>query len=137
LVHVLSFRRDYQLIDPPSIDPARAWGACSGLRRSLTSPGRTGYASARCFMNRGTESTNTGSNPGAHESAVGAFGAALRKRPIRTGLGLGVEYAMFAAGVGLAFGLFVTRVPLRIADRALGLRVRERFIELIARISPG
>lgn len=88
-------------------------------------------------MNRGTESTNVASDPGAHPSAAGAFGAALRQQPIRTGVALGVEYATFAAGVGLALGLFVTRVPLRIADRALGLRLRERFIELIARISPG
>jgi hypothetical protein len=137
VVHALSFRRDYQLIDRPSIDPAPAWAACSELRRSLTSPGRAGYASARCFMNRGTESSNTASAPGTRQSAAGAFGAALRVRPIRTAGGLAVEYAMFASGVGLALGLFVTRVPLRIADRALGLRVRERFVDLIAKISPG
>jgi hypothetical protein len=88
-------------------------------------------------MNRGTESTNAASDPGARPSAVGAFGTALRERPIRTGLGLGVEYAMFASGVGLAVGLFTTRVPLRIVDRALGLRLRERFVHLLARISPG
>jgi hypothetical protein len=70
-------------------------------------------------------------------SAVGLFRDALRERPVRTGLGLGVEYAMFASGMGLALSLFVTRVPLRLVDRAFGLSLRERFIELIARLSPG
>src|SRR5262245_26593755 len=53
------------------------------------------------------------------------FGAALRDRPLGTSVGLVVEYAMFASGLGLAMCLFATRVPLRIADRALGLRLRE------------
>jgi len=88
-------------------------------------------------MNRGTEPTNTGSQPGANQSAVGLFRVAARGRPVRAGLGLGVEYAMFASAVGLALGLFVTRVPLRALDRALGSNLRERFIELIAKISPG
>ena len=88
-------------------------------------------------MNRGTEPSNTGSQPGANQRAVGLFRNAARGRAIRATLGLGVEYAMFASAVGLALGLFATRVPLRALDRALGLRVRERFIELIARISPG
>jgi hypothetical protein len=88
-------------------------------------------------MNRGTEPTNTASAPGTRQSAVGAFGAALRERPIRTGAGLGVEYGMFASGVGLALALFLTRVPLRIVDRAFGLRLRERFVDLLAKISPG
>jgi hypothetical protein len=56
---------------------------------------------------------------------------------VRVGFGLLVEYAMFASGVFLALALFFTRVPLRVADRAFGLRLRERFIELLARISPG
>jgi hypothetical protein len=47
------------------------------------------------------------------------------------------EYAMFAAAVGFAIALFLTRVPLRWLDRATGLRVRDRAIDLIARISPG
>jgi hypothetical protein len=68
---------------------------------------------------------------------VALFQVALREHPLRSTLGLGVEYAMFSAGVGLALGLFVTRVPLRALDRALGLSLRERFIELLARVSPG
>ena len=44
---------------------------------------------------------------------------------------------MFASGVFLALCLFLTRVPLRLVDRAFGLRLRERFIERIARLSPG
>jgi hypothetical protein len=62
---------------------------------------------------------------------------ALKKAPVRTAFGLFVEYGMFAAAVFLALGLFLTRVPLAALDRALGLRLRERFIELIARVSPG
>ena len=74
---------------------------------------------------------------GVHRNAFGLFGSALREQPVRTGLGLGVEYATFAAGLGLAAALFATRVPLRLLDGALGLRTRDRFIELLARISPG
>jgi hypothetical protein len=70
-------------------------------------------------------------------NAFALFGLALRTSPFRTGLGLIVEYAMFASAVFLALGLYLTRVPLRLVDRALGLRLRERFIELIARVSPG
>ncbi|MFI5309341.1 MAG: hypothetical protein ACHQ53_18445 [Polyangiales bacterium] len=47
------------------------------------------------------------------------------------------QYATFAAGVGFALALFLTRVPLRWLDRATGLRVRDRAVDLIARISPG
>lgn len=76
----------------------------------------------------------------ASHSGVASFQAALRahrEHPLRTSAGLATEYAMFASGLGLALGLFATRVPLRLLDRALGLRLRERFVELIARVSPG
>jgi hypothetical protein len=88
-------------------------------------------------MDRSPEPTPSAAAPGDRSSALGAFGAALRQRPIRTSLGLGVEYAMFASAVGLALALFVTRVPLRGVDRAFGWRMRERFVDLLARISPG
>jgi hypothetical protein len=65
------------------------------------------------------------------------FWAAFRERPFRIGFGLIVEYGMFASGVFLALSLFVLRVPLRLLDQALGLELRERFIEFIARLSPG
>lgn len=48
-----------------------------------------------------------------------------------------VEYLMFASAVFLALMLFLTRVPMRILDRTLGLRLRERFVDFLARISPG
>lgn len=73
----------------------------------------------------------------AKQSGVALFQAALRERPLRTSAGLAAEYAMFASGLGLALGLFATRVPLRLLDRALGLQLRERFIALLARVSPG
>jgi hypothetical protein len=44
---------------------------------------------------------------------------------------------MFAAAVFLALGLFLTRAPLRVLDRTLGWRLRERFVDLLARVSPG
>jgi hypothetical protein len=75
--------------------------------------------------------------PARSRSALALFWPAFRGRPVRVGFGLIVEYAMFASGVFLALALFSTRVPLRIADRAFGLRLRERFIELLARVSPG
>ena len=87
-------------------------------------------------MNGALDSTQTfaGREPA---SAGTLFQAALRERPVRTSLGLAVEYAMFAAGLGLAIALFATRVPLRVLDRALGLRTRERFVRFLARVSPG
>jgi len=89
-------------------------------------------------MNQSADpSTQAAANTSASRSAFALFGVALRRSPLLTGLGLVVEYAMFASAVFLALGLFVTRVPLRLLDRALGLRLRERFIELIARLSPG
>jgi hypothetical protein len=87
-------------------------------------------------MDHGADPTTTAS-AGANLSAAALFKTSLREAPLRTGVGLGVEYAMFASGLGLALGLFATRVPMRLADRAFGLGLRERFIELIARISPG
>lgn len=78
---------------------------------------------------------NTTSN--GKTAATTRFGATLREQPLRTSGGLVVEYAMFASGLGLALALFATRVPLRITDRVLGLRLRDRFIELLARVSPG
>jgi hypothetical protein len=59
------------------------------------------------------------------------------KNPARAGLGLVLEYLMFASAVFLALMLFATRVPLRILDGALGLRLRERFVDFLARVSPG
>ena len=56
---------------------------------------------------------------------------------MRTSLGLCVEYALFASGIFLAAGLFVSLFPFRIIDRTFGLRLREHFVELIARVSPG
>lgn len=70
-------------------------------------------------------------------SSIELFQAALRERPIRASVGLGVEYVMFASAVGLALGLFATRVPLRLIDRAFDLELRDSFIDLLARVSPG
>lgn len=70
-------------------------------------------------------------------SGVVLFLAAARRSPVRTALGLVVEYLMFASAVFLAVCLLATRVPLRALDGALGLRLRERFVELLAKVSPG
>lgn len=90
------------------------------------------------FMNLGADPTPLAlPERTASRNALALFWAVLRRSPVRSGLGLGVEYAMFASGVFLALALFATRVPLRLIDRAFGLRLRERFIERIARLSPG
>jgi hypothetical protein len=103
----------------------------------LTNLGLARYASRRCFfMNRGIEPTLR-SEPSATERSLSLFRAAARERPIGASAGLVVEYAMFASAVGLALTLFATRVPMRALDRTLGLRTRERFVELLARVSPG
>ena len=70
-------------------------------------------------------------------SGVGLFAHALRQKPLGTSLGLVVEYLTFASAVFLAMSLYLTRKPMAFVDRLLGLRLRERFLELIARISPG
>ena len=72
-----------------------------------------------------------------HRSAGALFRDAVRAHPLGSSLGLAVEYAMFAAGVALALALFATRVPMRLIDRTFGLSLRERFVELLARVSPG
>ena len=82
-------------------------------------------------------SSDDTSTPVAERSGAEHFREVWRQKPVRTTIGLGVEYGMFASAVGLAAALFLTRVPMRLVDRATGLRVRERFIELLARISPG
>lgn len=70
-------------------------------------------------------------------SGFALFLAAARKNPVRSALGLIVEYAMFASAIFLALSLLVTRVPLRVLDGAFGLRLRERFVDFIAKVSPG
>ncbi|HVU03045.1 MAG TPA: hypothetical protein VHE30_14895 [Polyangiaceae bacterium] len=70
-------------------------------------------------------------------SAFSLYGESLRDRPVGASLGLVVEWLMFFSAVVLALGLFATRVPLRLLDGALGLRLRERFVDFIAKVSPG
>jgi len=66
-----------------------------------------------------------------------SFRAALAEKPLRASLGLGLEYLTFGSAVFMALSLYATRKPMAAVDRALGLRLRERFVDLIARISPG
>jgi hypothetical protein len=70
-------------------------------------------------------------------SAWESYASALRNRPLGASFGLVIEYLMFASAVFLALSLYLTRVPMRAIDRAFGLRLRERFLELLARVSPG
>jgi hypothetical protein len=68
-------------------------------------------------------------------NALRDFSNELRRAPLRAGLV--VEYSMFASAVFLAASLRATRTPMAVVDRYLGLRLRERFVDLIAKISPG
>ena len=70
-------------------------------------------------------------------SGTGLFMEALRQKPLGTSVGLVVEYLTFASAVFLAITLYLTRKPMAFVDRLLGLRLRERFVDLIARVSPG
>lgn len=110
---------------------------CAAARASVDAGQPGGLRNQRSMNHRAPPSTAAKSPDGTRPSGVASFQAALRAKPIRTSLGLGVEYAMFASGASLALGLFATRVPLRLIDRALGLRLRERFIDLLAKASPG
>jgi hypothetical protein len=76
-------------------------------------------------------------SPETHLTGTGPFAVELKKAPAMTSLGLVAEYGMFASAIFLAGSLYATRVPMRAVDRVLGLRLRERFIDLIARASPG
>jgi hypothetical protein len=71
------------------------------------------------------------------QSGVRLFGEALAQKPLRTSLGLAVEYLTFGSAVFMALSLYATRKPMAAVDRALGLGLRQRFVDLIARISPG
>ena len=75
--------------------------------------------------------------PTVQASALTHFTGAVKTRPFGAAFGLVVEYLMFASAVFLALLLFATRIPLRIVDGAFGLRLRERFVDFIARVSPG
>lgn len=68
---------------------------------------------------------------------VSLFVEELRARPARAVLGLGVEYATYAAGVAFAAGLLATRRPLAAVERVTGWELRTRAIDLVARIAPG
>jgi hypothetical protein len=65
------------------------------------------------------------------------LGRSLRARPLRTLLGLGLEYAGYVAACVFALLLVASRSPLAWLDRSTGWKLRERCIELIARVSPG
>lgn len=71
------------------------------------------------------------------QSGTALFKAALQEKPVTTSFGLVVEYLTFGSAVFLAVSLYLTRRPMAFVDRVLGLRLRERFIDLIARVSPG
>ena len=70
-------------------------------------------------------------------SAFGRFTRALRERPMRALAGLLCEYASYLAACVFVLLLLATRLPLGFIDRTTGLRLRERIIDLIARVSPG
>jgi len=70
-------------------------------------------------------------------TASGRFVRALRERPVRALAGLLVEYAGYVAACVFVLLLLATRLPLGFIDRTTGLRLRERCIDLIARIAPG
>jgi hypothetical protein len=70
-------------------------------------------------------------------SGTGLFAESLRRKPVGTSVGLVVEYLTFASAVFLAISLYLTRKPMAFLDRVLGLGLRDRFLSLIARISPG
>jgi hypothetical protein len=74
---------------------------------------------------------------GDRMKGLALFWRAFRTRPSRALAGLTLEYAGFFAAVSLALGLIATRIPLAIVDRLFGVRLRERFIELVVRFSPG
>lgn len=70
-------------------------------------------------------------------SDVALFWQKLRTSPLRTAGSLAVEYAMFEAATALALSVYLTRKPLVFVERVSGIRVRQRFVDFVARLSPG
>ncbi len=68
---------------------------------------------------------------------IGRFGQELRRRPAGTLLALLLEYLQYMGGILFSLLLLLTRVPLRLIDRATGLRLRERLIDRVASLFPG
>jgi hypothetical protein len=61
----------------------------------------------------------------------------LAKHPYQTIIGIFLEYAGFVAACLFVAVLWVTRLPLRYLDETLGLSIRRRAIEVVAKLSPG
>jgi hypothetical protein len=76
-------------------------------------------------------------HPGRTRNATALFREAVKEHPVKSVGGLVLEYGMFASGLFLAAALYSARVPLSAVDRALGLKLRERCVDLLARLSPG
>jgi|SRR6478609_7386995 hypothetical protein len=74
---------------------------------------------------------------GSTGRGVAFFLSDVRRAPVRRVARLVGEYGMFASGMTLAGLLFLTRVPMRLIDGATGLDLRRRFVDLLARVSPG
>jgi hypothetical protein len=70
-------------------------------------------------------------------SGVALFWEKLRKAPLSAAGSLAVEYAMFETAAALALSIYLTRKPLAFVERVSGVRVRERFVDFVARLSPG
>lgn len=70
-------------------------------------------------------------------TGLALFRRELSRRPFGAVLGLSIEYAAYVAAWIFVLLLLLTRLPLRWLDRVCGLRLRERFIELIARVAKG
>jgi hypothetical protein len=75
--------------------------------------------------------------PSLQGRGVALFLDDARRAPLQRGLALALEYGMFASGMTLAALLLLTRWPMRLLDDATGLELRRRFVELLARVSPG
>jgi len=59
------------------------------------------------------------------------------ENPLRALWHLGVDYAIYTGICFFVLFLLLSKAPLRLVDAVTGLSVRERLIEVIARLSNG
>jgi hypothetical protein len=69
--------------------------------------------------------------------AVNLFRQKIAEKPLRAVVDLCVDYAVYTGICFFVLFLFLSKGPLRLVDAITGLSVRERLIELIARLSSG
>jgi hypothetical protein len=68
-------------------------------------------------------------------SGLALFLTKFKKNPIRASLGLAADYFIYVGMVCFVIAVILLKYPLKYLDRAFGLELREKFINLTGKIS--